>query len=138
MLSKEIRTEPGLLRYLHMLLALRGRRHLALLSLPTRVRLQVRARARAGGPGPGAYCTRATLACCCQPGPAFNPAARPATRLPCCRAAAAAARVLPLQGELYMLAQAGGPRYAPRRVNRLAQEALDALFPAGRCAHLMC
>lgn len=39
----------------------------------------------------------------------------------------------PVQGELYLLAQAGGPRYAPRRVNRLAQEALDALFPAGRC-----
>lgn len=36
------------------------------------------------------------------------------------------------QGELYLLSQPGGPRYAPRRVNKLAGEVLDALFPAGR------
>lgn len=54
-LSKEIRTEPGLLRYLHMLLALRGRPHLALLSTATRVRLQVRAlpAGQLGGPASG-------------------------------------------------------------------------------------
>lgn len=74
-MSKEIRAEQALLRYLRMLLALRGRPHLALLRTATRVRLQ---------------------------------------------------------GELYMLSQPGGPRYAPRRVNALALEALDALFPAGR------
>lgn len=74
-LSKEVRTEAGLLRYLHMLMALRGRPHLALLSTATRVRLQ---------------------------------------------------------GEMYLLTQPGGPRYAARRVNKLAFEALDALFPAGR------
>jgi hypothetical protein len=44
-LSKEIKTERGLLRYLHMLMALRGRPHLALLSTATRVRLQVRRQA---------------------------------------------------------------------------------------------
>ncbi|PSC73443.1 K(+)-stimulated pyrophosphate-energized sodium pump [Micractinium conductrix] len=74
-LSKEIRTEQGLLRSLRMLMALRGRPHLALLSTATRVRLQ---------------------------------------------------------GEVYLLSQPGGPRYAPRRVNKLAGEALDQLFPAGR------
>ncbi|KAL4424031.1 hypothetical protein ABPG75_001332 [Micractinium tetrahymenae] len=74
-LSKEIRTEQALLRYLRMLMALRGRPHLGLLRTATRVRLQ---------------------------------------------------------GELYLLSQPGGPRYAPRRVNALALEALDALFPAGR------
>lgn len=41
-LSKEVKTEAGLLRYLSMLMALGGRRHLALLSTATRVRLQVR------------------------------------------------------------------------------------------------
>jgi hypothetical protein len=41
-LSKDVRTEAGLLRYLHMLMALRDRPHLALLSTATRVRLQVR------------------------------------------------------------------------------------------------
>ncbi|KAI7841005.1 hypothetical protein COHA_005233 [Chlorella ohadii] len=74
-ISKEIRAEGALLRYLHTLLCLRGRPHLALATTATRVRLQ---------------------------------------------------------GELYLLSQPGGPRYAPRRVNRLAGEVLDALFPAGR------
>lgn len=74
-LSKEIKTEQGQQRYLRMLMALRGRPHLAYLTMATRVRLQ---------------------------------------------------------GELYSLMQPGGPRYAPRRVNKLAGEALDALFPAGR------
>lgn len=37
-----------------------------------------------------------------------------------------------VQGEMYLLTQPGGPRYAARRVNKLAFEALDALFPAGR------
>lgn len=44
-MSKEIRAEQALLRYLRMLLALRGRPHLALLRTATRVRLQ------AGGEG---------------------------------------------------------------------------------------
>ena len=47
-MSKEIKTERGLLRYLHMLMALRGRPHLALLSTATRVRLQVRRQAGRG------------------------------------------------------------------------------------------
>ena len=40
-LSKEVRAEGALLRYLRMLLALRGRPHLALATTATRVRLQV-------------------------------------------------------------------------------------------------
>lgn len=36
------------------------------------------------------------------------------------------------QGEIYSLTQSGGPRYAPRSVNKLAFAALDTLFPAGR------
>ncbi len=40
--------------------------------------------------------------------------------------------MVPLQGELYLLTQPGGPRYAARRVNKLAFETLDDLFPAGR------
>ena len=67
-------------------------------------------------------------------------AARPATRLPSaclpCHAdvlpSLPACAPPPTQGELYLLAQPGGPRYAPRRVNRLALGTLDALFPAGR------
>lgn len=44
------------------------------------------------------------------------------------------------QGELYLLSQPGGPRYAPRRVHKLASEVLDALFPAGRwvCRACLC
>lgn len=40
-ISKEIRAEGALLRYLHTLLCLRGRPHLALATTATRVRLQV-------------------------------------------------------------------------------------------------
>ena len=43
-----------------------------------------------------------------------------------------AARRRPAQGELYSLTQSGGPRYAPRSANRLAFQALDALFPHGK------
>lgn len=37
-----------------------------------------------------------------------------------------------LQGELYALTQAGGPRYASRRINKVAFRTLDLLFPHGR------
>lgn len=37
-----------------------------------------------------------------------------------------------LQAELHSLTQPGGPRYAPRAVNRAAFATLDALFPVGR------
>lgn len=37
-----------------------------------------------------------------------------------------------LQGELYSLTQSGGPRYAPRKINKLAFRTLDSLFPHGR------
>eukprot|EP00887_Chlorella_sp_A99_P006836 scaffold2.g6836.t1 len=39
---------------------------------------------------------------------------------------------LRLQHVLYTLTQPGGPRRAPRTVNRLASAVLDALFPSGR------
>jgi len=37
-----------------------------------------------------------------------------------------------LQGELYSLTQPGGPRYAPRQINKIAFRTLDSLFPHGR------
>ena len=37
-----------------------------------------------------------------------------------------------LQGTIYSLTQSGGPRYASRKVNKLAFSALDVLFPHGK------
>lgn len=37
-----------------------------------------------------------------------------------------------LQGTIYSLTQSGGPRYASRKVNRLAFSTLDVLFPHGK------
>lgn len=37
-----------------------------------------------------------------------------------------------LQGTMYSLTQSGGPRYASRRVNKMAFSALDVLFPHGK------
>jgi hypothetical protein len=37
-----------------------------------------------------------------------------------------------LQGTIYSLTQPGGPRYASRKVNRLAFSVLDILFPHGK------
>jgi len=37
-----------------------------------------------------------------------------------------------LQGTIYSLTQSGGPRYASRKVNKLAFSTLDVLFPHGK------
>lgn len=136
-LSKEIRAEGALLRYLHMLLGLRGRAHLALATTATRVRLQARGAWRQGKQ----RCTEAVgrgsaeagqARCCPAPRQAASRSGQPAHRAPACPRAPPPPS--PGQGELYLLTQPGGPRYAPRRVNKLAGEVLDALFPAGRRA----
>ncbi|GAB4815145.1 hypothetical protein N2152v2_002191 [Parachlorella kessleri] len=74
-ISKEVRSEEGLVKYLRAVMALRGSPYFAAVPTATRVRLQ---------------------------------------------------------GEIYSLTQSGGPRYAPRSVNKLAFKALDSLFPHGK------
>jgi hypothetical protein len=154
-ISKEVRSEEGLLKYLRMVMALKASPYFASIPTATRVRLQVCCEGT-GEAGSGKFllcqgvqpagCVVLLLAhgvhrgacstfesqpvsvqqllCQTQPTP---PLAYPKHN-PC----SPALLPHPPQGEIYSLTQSGGPRYAPRSVNKLAFAALDTLFPLGK------